>query len=99
MNARTKAPQDTKAKLFLELRNLKAQDIGTTKRAYDAVDKASIVRYLGSGVVVSVRDWSGKELFDPVMIQDGLGDATIEALKADIRRAHQHRLSRNTIPE
>lgn len=45
---------------------------------------------MGSGVLVQLTALGGKELIIPVVIPNGLSEATIEALMADIRRSYNY---------
>ncbi len=45
---------------------------------------------MGSGVVLSLTLVGGKELFEPVMICNGLSKETIAALKADLVRSFNY---------
>lgn len=45
---------------------------------------------MGSGVLVQLTALGGKELINPVVIQNGLSEATIEALMNDIRRSYNY---------
>ena len=42
---------------------------------------------MSSGVLLQFTGVGGKELVNPVMIRDGLSDATIAAIKADLQRS------------
>ncbi len=44
--------------------------------------------FTASGVVLHVTDLTGRNLIDPVMIIDGLSEATLRAIHADIVRSH-----------
>jgi len=76
--------------LALERRcvELKAQMASTYHYAYNEVEKASVDRLMGSGVLLQLTASGGKEIMDPVMIRDGLSNATIEAIKADLKRSY-----------
>lgn len=44
----------------------------------------------GSGVILSMKFLSGDDVFDPVLIYNGLSKETVEAIKADLRRSFAH---------
>jgi hypothetical protein len=45
---------------------------------------------MGSGVILSMTFLGGKEVFEPVMIRNGLSKETIEAIKADLVRSFEY---------
>lgn len=49
------------------------------------IRKASRERTMGSGIVVTMHYMGGAEVCLPFLLKDGLSDATIEALRADLR--------------
>lgn len=76
----------TRAELELRVQELEAQlpsalwaADGTLQDAGDAL--------MGSGVVVRLAALGGRELTRPFVILDGLSDATIAAIREDIRRS------------
>ena len=58
--------------------------------ASKALDRFSTDKLMGSGVVLSLTLIGGKELFEPVMICNGLSKETIAALKADLVRSFNY---------
>ena len=58
--------------------------------ASNALHKLSTDRLLGSGVILSLTLLGGQQLFEPVMISNGLSNATIKALRDDLFRSFQH---------
>ena len=44
---------------------------------------------MGGGVLVQMHALGGRELIKPVVIRDGLSDATIQAFKADLLRSYE----------
>lgn len=90
----SKAAQQAK-----DLMQYKAMDIGTLKEAYMAIDKDGRPKYMASGVIIILRNLSGDVILGPVMITDGLSDATIAAIKADIKATYDMRLALNAIKE
>ena len=58
----------------------------TLRRAHESVDKTSIDRLTGSGIVLHITGLGGADIVEPVMIGDGLSNETIAAIKADLKR-------------
>jgi hypothetical protein len=73
-----------------EVKELKAQLSSSYHFAHQTIDKASIDRLLGSGVLLELTGIGGKEIISPVMILNGLSKETIEALKADFKRSYDY---------
>ena len=84
----------TKAQRIVELEkkleDAKAQHIYLYHFASKALDRFSTDKLMGSGVVLSLTLIGGKELFEPVMICNGLSKETIAALKADLVRSFNY---------
>lgn len=57
--------------------------------ASHSIDKASKKHLMGSGVVMTLTVLGGREIFSPVLLRDGLSDATIEAIKADLVASYE----------
>ncbi len=81
---------DRIAKLTRELEEAKAYHIYRHHFASKTLDKFSTDRLMGSGVVLSLTLIGGRELFEPVMICNGLSKETIAALKADLVRSFNY---------
>ncbi len=78
------------AELEKKLEEAKAQHIYLYYFASKALDRFSTDKLMGSGVVLSLTLLGGKELFEPVMICNGLSKETIAALKADLARSFNY---------
>jgi len=78
--------------LRAEVRMFKAQDVMSIYSAIRDVKKLTQDRYMASGVIVQITNLTGKELVEPVLIQDGLSDDTIAALTDDLNRTMKIRL-------
>lgn len=87
-NKQTKAQRI--AELEEKLEEAKAQHIYRHHFASKALDKFSTDKLMGSGVVLSLTLIGGKEMFEPVMICNGLSKETIAALKADLVRSFNY---------
>jgi hypothetical protein len=85
-----KTKKKTKAQLKQEVLALKAQLASTCHFASIGIEKASSEYMRGSAVIISVNALGGKEIMMPIAISDGLSDATIDAIKADIVRSYKH---------
>lgn len=82
-----------------DLRNWKAGDILYLSKAHADLKKVGRERFLGSGVILSITALNGAEIVEPVLINDGLSEETIEALRRDVKRAYDYRLLMNRIPD
>jgi len=80
-----------------DLLQFKASDILTLAKAYKDIKKADKQRYMASGVIITIQNLSGTVIVESVMISDGLSDATISALQADIKATYDFRLLMNKI--
>ncbi|QCQ61896.1 hypothetical protein Barba19A_gp056 [Rheinheimera phage vB_RspM_Barba19A] len=49
--------------------------------------KCNIDRFTGSGLIVTIKSLSGKELVMPFMVKDGLSNTTINTLLDDMQRS------------
>ena len=78
------------AELEQKLEEAKAHHIYRHHFASKALDKFSTDKLMGSGVVLSLTLVGGKDLFEPVMIRNGLSKETIAALKADLARSFNY---------
>ena len=85
---KTKKIKKTKAMLEREILELKAQMTCRYTIAHGEINKASIDRMIGSGVLLQLTALGGKEIISPVLIKDGLSDETIEAIKVDLKRSY-----------
>ena len=85
---RTKAQRI--ADLERKLEEARAHHIYRHHFASKALDKVSVDKLMGSGVVLSLTLLGGKELFEPVMVRNGLSKETIAALKADLVRSFNY---------
>lgn len=74
--------------LRTQLATAKASQTHNYHFADASISRTSTDMLEESGVVISVRALNGTELIPDVMIPDGLSDNTIEALRADFRRAY-----------
>ena len=45
---------------------------------------------MGSGVILTITKLDGRNLVDPVLIRNGLSDASVAALRADLARSFQY---------
>lgn len=53
------------------------------------IDKASTKHLMGSGVVMTLTILGGRTIMDPVLFRDGLSDATIAAIKDDLKASYE----------
>lgn len=77
------------AELEKKLLHSQACQLHTLHFASYALDKAGTDRFMGSGIILQMHGYNGKELFAPVCIKDGLSEDTIKALQADLARSYR----------
>jgi len=78
--------------LRAEVRMLRAQDVMAINNAIREIKRLTQDRFMASGVIMSFTDLRGKELVEPVLVQDGLSDDTISSIKDDLERTMKIRL-------
>lgn len=78
----------TYADLIRINKELKAQLPCYLESAHRDIVKASTNLMMASGVILELRALGGREIITPVMIADGLSDATIAAIQADLKRTY-----------
>lgn len=66
-------------------RELEAELAHTFHFAEAGIRQATRERTMGSAVVVTMHYLGGKEVCPPFLLKDGLSDATIAALREDLR--------------
>lgn len=85
-------PKQDKALRIAELeRKLEEALAGQAFRYSSAdagLDKASTDHLMASGVVLTLTVLGGRKLFEPVLIRDGLSEALITTLRADLARSY-----------
>lgn len=90
MNTEKKTKAQRIVELEQKLEEAKAHHVYRYYFASKALDRLSTDKFVGSGVVLSLTLIGGKELFEPVMICNGLSKETIAALKADLVRSFNY---------
>lgn len=75
----------------------KASDILNLSQAHYNLNDANQTKYKASGVIVEVKDLTGKTIVQPFTVSDGLSQDTIEALRADVKRTYDVRLLHSKI--
>jgi hypothetical protein len=88
----TKPVKKTRAQLEAAIVMLNAQLAHVYHFADAELHKAGTAVRMGSGVMLELTaygEFGGKKIIDAVMIKDGLSDATIEAIRADLRRSYE----------
>lgn len=79
----------TKKALKHKIIELEAQLASSYYFADTSIKKASKKYMMASGVLLNLHALGGAEIIPPVVIRDGLSDATIKAIRADIVRSYQ----------
>lgn len=88
MSNATKPAKKTRAQLQRQVLELTAQLAHVYQFANTEIDRASTKHRMASGVLLQLTAIGGKEIINPVMIKDGLSDATIAAIRADLKRSY-----------
>ena len=84
-----KAKPKTRAELLLRIEELEAQLAHRCQLAHYSLPKAGTAHLIGSGVILRLHALGGREITPAILIRDGLSDAAIAALQADIVRSYQ----------
>lgn len=90
-------PKQTKPQRIAELERKLNEALAGQAHVYHfasaSIDKASTDHLLASGVIITLTVLGGREIFNPVLIRDGLSRETIAALKADFARSYENAVS------
>lgn len=82
------AKRKTKADYEREIMELKGQIASTYHFAAATLNKAGDC-LMASGALLRLEAIGGRELIPPVVIKDGLSQATIDAIRADLIRSYE----------
>lgn len=85
----------TKKELKRELIIKESDSFYRLAEAYKKINKCTQSNYIGSGIVLTIKNIN-KENFivcDDFLIIDGLSDETIQAIKKDIKRSYDLKMS------
>lgn len=82
-----KPAKKTRAQLESKIRELEASLVHVYHFAALELPKAA--NLIGSGVVIEIKALGGRTIVQPVMIKDGLSQATVDALRADLIRSYE----------
>lgn len=77
----------TKTTLKRKLLEAESSTILSHKFAHTDINKCSIPKCTGSGVLIQISAIGGKQLINPILIKDGLSEETINSIKKDIKRS------------
>lgn len=88
MNKTTKPAKKTRAQLERQILELESQLAHRYQFANAEIDRASTAHRMASGVLLQLSAIGGKDIINPVMIKDGLSDATIAAIRTDLKRSY-----------
>lgn len=77
----------TRAELQRQILELKAQLASTYYFASKDINNCGHDKMMGGGVILQISALGGREIVKPVCIKDGLSQASIDAIKADIKRS------------
>lgn len=85
-------PKQTKQARIAELERKLAEAMAGQAHVYHfasaTMDKASTNHLMASGVILTLTVLGGRQVFEPVLIRDGLSPETIAAIKADMLRSY-----------
>ena len=78
-----------------ELEVLKAENIHRLTDAYKKIDKCTTTNYMASGITLTIKNINEKNFVvcEEFLISDGLSNETIQAIKNDIKRAYDLKMS------
>jgi hypothetical protein len=79
----------TKSQLRAQLRDALASQANAYPSAIRQLHRVSTAKMMGSGVLITMSYTGGNQAVCPVMIRDGLSEATIEAIRADLHRSFE----------
>lgn len=77
----------TKAQLARKVQELEGQLSSRYSATHRDLHKAGSDHLMGSGCLIQLTALGGRELVGAVIIKDGLSKATIDSIKADIKRS------------
>lgn len=83
--AKKQALEERIAHLERKLFEAKSQYAATAGEAWEKLPKAA--NYHASGVILEITALGGAPVIPPVMIRDGLSQASVKALQADLCRS------------
>lgn len=85
----------TRKELKRQIEILKADNLFNLSQAHANIGKCGQDRYMGSGVAITVRNINKENnvICEEFLIADGLSPETIEAIKNDIKRSYELKLS------
>lgn len=73
-----------------QLMEAQAQQIHNHHFASVGIEKASMNKWMGSAVFITITAQGGREIVAPVAIRNGLSDATIKAIQEDLLRSYNY---------
>lgn len=91
-----KSLQDEIKALKKRAAKFEAFDILRLRLALDKIDMASTMAKMASGVMIDIKNLDGQSITGEFGISDGLSDATLAAIKADIEKTFMARIDMNT---
>lgn len=90
----TKAQQNARDAFYY-----KAADLFRAMLSHKEIGGLTKTKFMGSGVVISIHNLYGLPIVEPTVIKDGLSDATIAALQADLKETQDLAIALGRIPE
>ena len=78
--------QQTRAALLNRIKVLEAQLPCNLSKASRDLRQCGTDQFMASGLIISITDLTGKEIVEPFQCSDGLEQATINALQAQIKK-------------
>jgi len=89
MAPKKQSKADRIVELERKLREAEAAQAHVYHFAIPELRKCTEERLMGSGVVMTLTHLGGRQVFKPVLFRDGLSQATIDALAADMERSYE----------
>lgn len=90
MKKHTTALEMRNQELERKLKETQSQLIHVLHFSCTDIAKASTDKMHGSGVIITVTALGGKPIIEPTCIVNGLSNATIQALRADMVRSFEY---------
>lgn len=85
----------TRQELKRELEVLKSDNFNALTTAYKNIDRCTTKNYMASGITITIKNINktNNVICEEFCILDGLSDETIQAIKNDIKRSYDLKMS------
>lgn len=87
--------KETKKQLKRKLQILESDNFYALAKAYENIDRCNTNNFMASGVTITIKNINKDNpiICEEFCILDGLSDETIEAIKKDIKRSYDLKMS------